>query len=158
MFDTDLSEYIVKLDHTAIAVHRIKDALALYRDALGGEPHSMGDNDAQGFRWFQLIYPGGSKIELLEPLSPDGFLAKFLARYGEGVHHMTFKVNRIEELAPILRERGFRVVDENYSDPGWKEAFISPRSAHGTIVQIAESNLSDADERRLWQADVERLP
>ena len=158
MFDNNLSEYIVKLDHTAIAVRRIKDALALYRDVLGGEPHSMGDNDAQGFRWFQLIYPGGSKVELLEPLSPDGFLAKFLDRYGEGVHHMTFKVNRIEELVPILRERGLRVVDENYSDPGWKEALISPRSAHGTIVQIAESNLSDEDERRLWKADVEKLP
>ena len=157
MFDNNLSEYIVKLDHTAIAVRRIKDALALYRDVLGGEPHSMGDNDAQDFRWFQLIYPGGSKVELLEPLSPDGFLAKFLDRYGEGVHHMTFKVNRIEELVPILRERGLRVVDENYSDPGWKEAFISPRSAHGTIVQIAESNLSDADERSLWQADAEKL-
>ena len=158
MFDMDLSQYIVKLDHTAIAVRRIKDALALYRDVLGGEPHSMGDNDAQGFRWFQLVYPGGSKVELLEPLNPDGFLAKFLDRYGEGVHHMTFKVNRIEELVPILRERGLRVVDENYSDPGWKEAFISPRSAHGTIVQIAESNLSDEDERRLWKADVEKLP
>lgn len=153
MLDADLRDYILKLDHTAVAVHRVRDALPLYRDMLGGELHSAGDNSQQGFRWVQIVYPGGGKIELLEPLSEDGFLARFLARRGEGVHHMTFKVQRIEELVETLRARGMRVVDENYADPAWKEAFISPRSAHGVIVQVAESNLDEADERRLWRWD-----
>ena len=153
MLDQDLQSYILKLDHTAIAVRRVRDALPLYRDLLGGELHSAGDMPHQGFRWVQLVYPGGSKIELLEPLSDDGFLARFLDKYGEGAHHMTFKVRRIEEFVGLLKARGYRVVDEKYDDPHWKEAFISPRSAHGLIVQVAESDLGDADERRLWSFD-----
>lgn len=150
MFDSDLHDYVIKLDHTAIATRSVRDALRLYRDLLGGELHSAGDNPAQGFRWVQIVYPGGNKIELLEPLSDDGFLTRFLDRYGEGVHHMTFKVRRIEDFVHLLKQRGFRVVDENYTDPQWKEAFISPRSAHGTIVQVAESTLDDATEREMW--------
>lgn len=150
MLDSDLQDYIIKLDHTAIAVRRIREALPLYRDLLGGTLYTALDQPMQGFRWVQLKYPGGNKIELLESLSDDGFVAKFLAKYGEGMHHMTFKVRRIEELVARLKERGYRVVDENYADPIWKEAFISPRSAHGTIVQVAESILDDAGERREW--------
>lgn len=149
VFDSDLRNYVIKLDHTAIAVRRVRDALPLYRDLLGGELYTAGDA-AQGFRWVQLVYPGGGKIELLEPLSDDGFLARFLDRYGEGVHHMTFKVRHIEDFVARLKERGFRVVDENFADPLWKEAFVSPRDAHGTIIQVAESTLDEAAERSSW--------
>lgn len=150
MFDSDLHDYVLKLDHTAIATRSVAEALRLYRDLLGGKLRLAGDNPTQGFRWVQVDFPGGGKIELLEPLSDDGFLARFLDRYGEGVHHLTFKVRRIEEFVTLLKARGVRVVDENYADPQWKEAFISPRSAHGTIVQVAESTLDDATERELW--------
>jgi methylmalonyl-CoA/ethylmalonyl-CoA epimerase len=150
MIDPALHQYVIKLDHTAIAVKRIRDALPLYRDLLGGELFTAFDMPRQGFRWAQLVYPGGSKIELLEPLRDDSFVGRFLARYGEGVHHMTFKVRQIEEFVTLLKARGLRVVDEDYSDPEWKEAFISPRSAHGTIVQVAETILDDAGERRVW--------
>lgn len=150
MIDEGLRSYILKLDHTAIAVQRIRDALPLYRDLLGGELFTAMDQPRQGFRWAQLVYPGGSKIELLEAISPDGFVARFLAKYGEGVHHLTFKVRDIEAMVAEARARGLRVVDEDYSDSTWKEAFISPRSAHGTIVQLAESSLDDAGERTAW--------
>ncbi len=150
MFSSDLRDYVIKLDHTAIATRRVADALPLYRDLLGGQLRLAGDNPAQGFRWVQVDYPDGGRIELLEPLSNDGFLARFLDRYGEGVHHLTFKVRRIEEFVALLKARGFRVVDENYADPQWKEAFISPRSAHGTIVQVAESTLTEVTEREVW--------
>ncbi len=150
MLDQELQKYVVRLDHTALAVRRIPDALPLYRDLLGGELYTAMDQEAQGFRWVQLVYPGGSKIELLESLRPDSFVARFLERYGEGVHHMTFKVRQIEEFVALIKAHGYRVVDENYAAPEWKEAFISPRSAHGTIVQVAESILEDAGERRVW--------
>jgi methylmalonyl-CoA epimerase len=119
MLDASLRPYILKLDHTAIAVQRIRDALPLYRDLLGGELFTAMDQPRQGFRWAQLLYPGGSKIELLEPISPDGFVARFLAKYGEGVHHLTFKVRDIEALVAQARARGLRVVDEDYSDALW---------------------------------------
>ena len=76
----------------------------------------------------------------LEPLNNDGFVARFLRDRGEGVHHLTFKVVRIEEMVGKLKTAGYRIVGENYGNTAWKEAFISPTRAHGTIVQLAESD------------------
>ena len=83
------------LDHVAVAVRSIKSALPLYRDALGGE-YLMGGDAGGSWRWIQLRFPGGGKVELLEPLG-DGFLSRFLERYGEGLHHITFKTDDIRE-------------------------------------------------------------
>ena len=71
-----------RLDHVAVAVHAIKPALRLYRDALGGE-YLMGGDVGGSWRWLQLRYPGGGKVELLEPLG-DGFLSRFLGSGGRG--------------------------------------------------------------------------
>ena len=81
------------LDHVAVALRSIKPALALYRDALGGE-YLMGGDAGGTWRWIQLRFPGGGKVELLEPLG-EGFLTRFLDRYGEGLHHITFKTDDI---------------------------------------------------------------
>ena len=140
---TDLSgfrEHILKLDHTALAVHSIREAAKLYGEILGGVFLFGHDQTKQGFRFEQYRYPNGGKIELLEPLNDEGFVARFLRDRGEGVHHLTFKVVRIEELVQKLKTAGYRIVGENYSNTEWKEAFISPTRAHGTIVQLAESD------------------
>lgn len=156
MFD-EFRDYILKLDHTAIAVHQVRAALSLYRDILGGTYYLGGNETDQGFRWVQLIYPGSNKIELLEPTHNDGFVANFLRKYGEGVHHITFKVQRLEELVARLKERGLRIVGENYADPMWKEAFIPPGEAHGTIIQLAESAISDEHAVRMWRPELDEL-
>ncbi|OGO42217.1 MAG: hypothetical protein A2Z04_02640 [Chloroflexi bacterium RBG_16_57_9] len=153
----DFREYIQKLDHTAIAVHRIRDALLLYRDILGGTYYLGGTETGQGFRWAQFIFPGGNKIELLEPTNDNGFLAHFLRKHGEGVHHITFKVHRLEELVVRLKERGLRIVGEYYADPLWKEAFIPPGQAHGTIIQLAESPMPDSEAIKLWRPELDEL-
>jgi methylmalonyl-CoA/ethylmalonyl-CoA epimerase len=140
---TDLAEFrehILKLDHTALAVHSIREASKLYGDVLGGQFLFGHDQRKEGFRFEQYRYPNGAKIELLEPLNDDGFVAKFLRERGEGVHHLTFRVVRIEALVQKLKAAGYRIVGENYSNSSWKEAFISPTRAHGTIVQLAESD------------------
>ena len=133
-------EHILKLDHTALAVHSIREAAKLYGEILGGVFLFGYDQSKQGFRFEQYRYPNGGKIELLEPLNDEGFVARFLRDRGEGVHHLTFKVVRIEELVQKLKTAGYRIVGENYSNTEWKEAFISPTRAHGTIVQLAESD------------------
>jgi hypothetical protein len=76
-----------ELDHVAIAVHSIKDALRLFKDTLGGE-YLMGGEIEPIWRWVQLSYPNGRKLELLEPLG-EGFLTNFLDKRGEGLHHIT---------------------------------------------------------------------
>lgn len=155
--DDPVRTYVKRLDHVAIAVHSIRDAMLLYRDLLGGEYHQGGNSGAGGFRWVQFAYPDGGKLELLEPLGEDSFLHDFLRKRGEGVHHITFFVEELEELVQYLKTRGLRIVGEDYRDPTWKEAFISPPSAHGTVVQLVESTLSDAEQVQVWHPDLETL-
>jgi methylmalonyl-CoA/ethylmalonyl-CoA epimerase len=129
------------LDHVAVALHSIKPALRLYRDALGGE-YLMGADQQDVWRWLQLRYPGGGKIELLEPLG-EGFLSKFLAKRGEGLHHVTFKTDDIRGAIDHLRAQGYELVDLKLDDPHWQEAFLRPSKSHGTLIQIAQSSASD---------------
>jgi methylmalonyl-CoA/ethylmalonyl-CoA epimerase len=144
-----------ELDHVAVAVHSIKDALKLYRDGLGGEYLMGGDQDT--WRWVQLRFPGGGKVELLEPLG-EGFLSKFLESRGEGLHHVTFKTNDIEAAIDHLRGQGFELVDVSISDPNWKEAFLRPSKSHGTLLQIAQSSApDDVAKDRLRPGNLEEL-
>jgi len=129
-----------EFDHVAVALRSIKPALKLYRDGLGGE-YLMGA-DQGDWRWLQLRYPGGGKVELLEPLG-EGFLTKFLDRRGEGLHHVTFKTDDIEAAIAHLRGLGFELVDVNISHPHWKEAFLRPSRSHGTLIQVAWSSEPD---------------
>jgi methylmalonyl-CoA/ethylmalonyl-CoA epimerase len=138
------------LDHTAIAVRDIQAALPLYRDLLGGIPSGYERISEKGFMWMTLKYPNGSQVELLGPAGEAGFLHTFLNKHGEGVHHMTFIVRDLRHAVERARAAGLRVVDEDYREPRWQEAFISPRSAFGTIVQLAQTNLSIAERERHW--------
>ncbi len=124
----------------AVAVHSIKDALRLYRDALGGEYLMGGDNGS--WRWVQFKYPDGGKVELLEPLG-EGFLSRFLEKRGEGLHHITFKTDDIEAAIAHVESLGYELVDVNLSEPSWREAFLRPSKAHGTLIQVAQSAHSD---------------
>jgi len=141
---------VLALDHTAIAVRSIAAALPLYRDLLGGQPNGFERLDERGFMWLTLRYPNGAQVELLEPVGSAGFLHGFLERYGEGPHHMTFIVADLARAVERARAAGLRVVDEDYGDEKWQEAFISPRSAFGTIIQLAQTALSPTERERHW--------
>jgi methylmalonyl-CoA/ethylmalonyl-CoA epimerase len=141
---------VARLDHTAIAVRQIQAALPLYRDLLGGVPSGFQELPARGFSWLGLRYPNGSQVELLEPAGAGGFLHEFLSKRGEGPHHLTFMVRDLRRAVERARAAGLRVVDEDYADAHWQEAFISPRSAFGTIVQLAQSDLSLVERERHW--------
>ena len=114
---------VVALDHTAIAVRSIRGALPLYQDLLGGVPTGYERINAKGFRWMTLRYPNGSQVELLSPAGP-GFLQTFLDKHGEGLHHMTFIVKDVRQAVERAKAAGLRVVDEDFRDPRWQEAFI----------------------------------
>jgi methylmalonyl-CoA/ethylmalonyl-CoA epimerase len=145
------------LDHTAIAVHSIEAALPLYRDVLGGDPQELSHSPEKGFSVLTLRFPRGGGIELIQPLGANSFVQKFLDRHGEGVHHITFMVNDLKAAVAEAKAAGVRIVDENYDRPEWREAFISPRSANGTIVQLAQSDLDLAGREKLWPADAYRV-
>jgi methylmalonyl-CoA/ethylmalonyl-CoA epimerase len=145
-----------ELDHVAVALRSIKPALKLYRDGLGGE-YLMGGDERDVWRWLQLRYPGGGKIELLEPLG-EGFLTRFLDSRGEGLHHVTFKTDDIVGAIAHLRAQGFELVDVNIDNPRWKEAFLRPSRSHGTLIQIAQSSQSDdVAKERLRPSSLDQL-
>jgi methylmalonyl-CoA/ethylmalonyl-CoA epimerase len=130
----------LQLDHVAVAVRSIVAALPLFRDALGGQ-YLMGA-DLDTWRWVQFRYPGGGKVELLEPLG-DGFLSRFLDKRGEGLHHVTFKTGDLRAAIAHVESLGYELVDADLSGEHWREAFLRPSKAHGTLIQLAWSSGPD---------------
>jgi methylmalonyl-CoA/ethylmalonyl-CoA epimerase len=130
-----------QLDHVAVALNSIECAVPLYRDALGGE-YLMGGDQAETWKWVQFRWPGGGKVELLEPKG-DGFLSRFLDSRGEGLHHVTFKTDDIRAAIAQVESQGYELVDVDLEGPNWKEAFLRPSKAHGTLIQVAQSAVSE---------------
>ena len=97
------------------------------------------------------------KSNLLEPLG-EGFLSRFLDRRGEGLHHITFKTDDIEGAIEEIKRRGYELVDVDLDDPDWKEAFLRPSKAHGTLIQVAWSSQPDDEAaERLRPANIDEL-
>jgi methylmalonyl-CoA/ethylmalonyl-CoA epimerase len=128
-----------KLDHVAIGAAHIEDAADLLVRRLGGRPHAGGPGPA--FRGAQWEFRDGARVEVIEPFgAPDGFLHRFLASRGPGIHHVTFKVPDIYRAAEAVRARGLTVVGFNDAFEGWKEMFLHPREAQGIVVQLAQTS------------------
>jgi prolyl-tRNA editing enzyme YbaK/EbsC (Cys-tRNA(Pro) deacylase) len=140
----------VRFDHIAIAARRMTDGPAVLVGALGGRP--TGDGGPSGaYTWGHWGFTGGGRLEILEPLGDDGFLHRFLAARGPGVHHVTFVVPVLQQACDRAVALGYRIVGFDDSDPGWAEAFLHPKEALGIVVQIVESRAPGGD-RRVWPA------
>jgi catechol 2,3-dioxygenase-like lactoylglutathione lyase family enzyme len=133
-----------EFDHIAFAADDMQPFAELLSAKLGAT--MLFGQACPGFRWALARVGDGSRgmnVELLEPwrVSESGFLSRFLERRGAGPHHLTFKTHDITDALARVREAGYNPIDVSLDDPGWREAFISPRQAHGTIVQLGESNV-----------------
>jgi len=132
------------LDHIALAAADTADALRFLTGDLGGT--ILFGGEGIGFRpmqvWLGSRDGDGMPVELLEPwaVEQNDFLARFVARHTAGPHHLTFKVPSLADALTRVRGAGFHPVNVDVSDPEWKEAFLMPREAHGTVVQLAESH------------------
>lgn len=141
---------VLRLDHTAVAVHDPGPASRLYGELLGGR-FVQGVHDHRGFGFIQFEYPNASRLEVIFPGSDrDGFLPRFLARHGEGLHHITYAVDDLPSSVQRFRDDGYRVVDENYADPEWQEAFLSPTTTGGVLIQLAQSSLPLSGQDARW--------
>jgi methylmalonyl-CoA/ethylmalonyl-CoA epimerase len=149
----------MRLDHVALATRDVTEPLGLLIGRLGGTVISGGE--WIGFRPMQVFLgndAGGMKVELLEPWDVDrnDFLDRFLDRHGDGPHHLTFKVDDLEAALVRVVAAGITPVSVDLSQPEWREAFLLPRDAHGTVVQLADSNLATGlplDEYRAARRD-----
>jgi methylmalonyl-CoA/ethylmalonyl-CoA epimerase len=131
------------LDHVALAAADTADALRFLTGDLAGTVIFGGQSI--GFRpmqvWVGTQDGDGMPVELLEPWATDrnDFLARFVAKHGAGPHHLTFKVKSLAAALERVHATGLTPVNVDVSDPEWKEAFLMPKEAHGTVVQLAES-------------------
>lgn len=133
----------VLFDHIALGLPRIADAAPFLSGVLGGVPDS--GRPAAVFRWATWRYEGGGMIEALEPAGENGFLHRFLAQRGPGVHHVTFKVPSTRAACDRARSAGLNPVGFDDSDPSWIEAFLHPKESLGIVVQFAEFHGGNGD-------------
>ena len=130
---------LLNLDHVAIAVRDLDQALDEYRRRYGIEPLYREVVEDQGVEEAMLAV-GGSFIQLLEPLDADTPVGRFLERRGEGLHHMAFAVVDIEAALAHLKAEGARLVDETprTGGRGTRIAFVHPRGGNQTLVELVE--------------------
>lgn len=130
---------IDQVDHIGIAVQDLGPAIDFYHGALGLGEAEIEDVPEQQVR-VAILHAGETRIELLQSTSPDGPVGRFLEKRGEGIHHICFRVDNIEQALEHLRQAGARLIDERprIGAGGRRIAFVNPRSAHGVLIELAE--------------------
>jgi methylmalonyl-CoA/ethylmalonyl-CoA epimerase len=130
---------VLKVDHIGVAVKSIDDAKKLYHDLLG-LPHA-GSETVQEQKVTTAFFPvGDTEVELLESTAPDGPIAKYLEKRGEGVQHVAFRVDNIEEALAELKAKGVQLIDEKprRGAGGAMIAFLHPKSTYGVLVELCQ--------------------
>ena len=130
---------IGRLDHVGIAVADLAAARALYEQVLGLEVTHEEVIEEQGVHEL-LLRAGEAYVQLVAPLSPDTPVGKFLAKRGEGVHHVGYAVPDITEALTDLRAQGFEVIEPapRTGSGGTTIAFLHPKSMQGVLVELVE--------------------
>jgi methylmalonyl-CoA epimerase len=129
------------IHHVAIAVENLDDAIARYETLYNVKPTSREIVEEQGVSE-AMIPLGGSHIQLLEPLTPESPVGRFLSQNGEGMHHIAFAVTNIEDALTHLKKTGARLIDETprIGGGGHRIAFVHPKELTGTLVELVEIN------------------
>lgn len=129
-----------RIDHVAIIVRNIEQALAFYRDTLGIEPGEIREVPTEQVRiaFLPLGGPGGSEIELIEPTGASS-LTTFLEKRGEGLHHICLEVEDIDAALAEMREQGAPVLDKQPRIAAEGRAiFLHPRGTNGVLLELLQ--------------------
>jgi methylmalonyl-CoA/ethylmalonyl-CoA epimerase len=128
---------IKRIDHLAVLVEDIQQAVAFWRDGLGMEVSHQQDVPTEQAR-IAFLPVGDSEIELVQPTTDDSGLRRYLEKRGPGMHHVCLQVDDIEAMLARLKARGIELINEapRTSADGKKYAFIHPRSAGGVMVEL----------------------
>jgi methylmalonyl-CoA/ethylmalonyl-CoA epimerase len=144
---------LTRLDHVGIACRDLRRAIDMYRETFGLGVLSLEENEEQGVREAMLaVGPAGltgagpgslgvGYIQLLEPLSPDTPVGRFIARRGEGIHHVGYGVANIEEALATVAGTGIRLVDERprHGSMGASIAFLHPADLGGVLTELVQA-------------------
>lgn len=139
----------IVLDHAAVGVPDVTALYPLVVGDLGGWVTPEGDS--AGYRGSNVHYANGMRLETLRPhrVEENDFLDRFLRASGPGPHHMTFRVPEIHAAIEKVEAAGFPILYQRTEDAGWREAFLHPKVACGTVVQLAEYPDRDGPKRRI---------
>lgn len=128
-----------KLDHIGIAVKNLEETLKFYEQTLGLKATGIEEVKEQKVR-VAFLPIGDTEVELLESTEEDGPIAKFIAKNGEGIQHMAYSVDNIEEAIEKMKAEGVRMIDEKprYGAGGAQIAFCHPKSTSGVLVELCQ--------------------
>ena len=135
------ADLFTTIDHVGIAVPDLGEAIAFYELAFGIVSVHEEVNEEQGVHEAMLaVGDGGTRIQLLAPLTPESTIAKFIGRSGPGLQQLAFRVADVEAVSATLRERGLRLL---YDAPrrgtaGSRVNFVHPKDAGGVLVELVE--------------------
>lgn len=136
-----LSSAIIRIDHVAIVVREMDDALAFYRDMLGITPSRVIDFPREGVKiaFLPLGGPSGSEIELLQPLGEETGVARFLAKHGGGLHHVCLETPDIEQALADLRASGAMLLDDAPRPTAeGRGIFLHPKGTYGVLLELVQ--------------------
>jgi methylmalonyl-CoA/ethylmalonyl-CoA epimerase len=128
---------IKAINHVAVVVDDMEKSLKFWRDALGIELHELRDVPAEKSQ-VAFLPLAGAEVELVMPTTEDSGIAKYLAKRGQGLHHLCLEVDDIEGMMAQLRSKDIRLINEEprTAADGKKYAFIHPESTGGVLVEL----------------------
>lgn len=129
-----------KINHIGIAVNSLEASIPFYRDVLGMAFEGTEVVAEQKVK-VAFLAIGESRIELLEPTEPDSPVAGFLAKKGEGIHHLAYQVDDLEAALQHLKKEGVRLIDETPRNGahGTRIAFVHPKASGGVLTELCEA-------------------
>lgn len=130
-----------KVDHIGIAVRNLDETIPYYTETLGLKVLKIEEVASESVR-VAFIDAGNVKLELLEPMSEQSAIHTFIEKKGEGIHHIAFGVEGIEERMIELREKGIRILNEQpkIGAGGAKVAFVHPKSSFGVLYELCDKS------------------
>lgn len=130
---------VKKVDYIGIAVKSLEEALEFYENTLGIKCVETEVVEEQKVK-VGFLPIGDTEVELLESTEEDGPIAKFIEKRGEGIQHIAYRVDNIEEAIAELQAKGIRMIDEKprYGAGGAKIAFLHPKSTFGVLIELCE--------------------
>jgi methylmalonyl-CoA/ethylmalonyl-CoA epimerase len=128
-----------KIHHLGYAVESVEAASRFYKESFGAEPNEPETVEEQGIV-ATMFGVGDSMVELMQPTHPDSPVGRFLARRGEGFHHVAFQVEDLEAALARLKNTGVELVDEEpkVGAGGTRTAFVHPKGAFGVLTELVE--------------------
>jgi methylmalonyl-CoA/ethylmalonyl-CoA epimerase len=128
-----------KVEHIGIAVKNLADSIPLFTKILNTKCYKTEIVESEKVKT-AFFKNGETKVELLESLEPDGVIARFIERKGEGMHHIAFEVENIEEEIARLRQEGFVFINETPKKGADNKliCFLHPKETNGVLIEICQ--------------------